>query len=250
MRILKNPINPTSRIAAVLHTFYLVLLPLVVVGLVFGRFITIALIFIILSKWRMFAVKPRYWLANVRANMVDIIVGFSVVSFMSGTRDFTAILIWGAVYSFWLIAIKPRSSVFMIGAQAYIAQGFGLVALFANHSQIHQVFLVSLTWLICFSAARHFLVTFEDDANRSLSHIWGLFAAEMALILGHWHIAYYGIVPQIALVISLIGYALGAGYYIHKTRVLKPTTRRQLIIFCVVVLVLILLQPDWQAQTF
>jgi hypothetical protein len=250
MRILRAPINPTSRIAAVLHTFYLVLLPLVVVGLVYGRFVAIALMVIILSKWRMFAVRPRYWLANIRANMVDIIVGFSVVSFMSGTKLLSTILIWGAAYSFWLIVIKPRSSPFMVGAQAFIAQGLGLVALFTNHNQIHQVFLVALTWLICFSSSRHFLVTFEDNANRSLSHIWALFAAEMALILGHWSIVYSHAVPQIALILSLVGYALGVGYYLHKTRGLRANVRRQLIIFCIIVLVLILLQPDWQAQTF
>lgn len=250
MRILRAPINPTSRIAAVLHTLYLVLLPLVVVGLVFGRFIAIALIIIILSKWRMLAVKPRYWLANIRANMVDIIVGFSVVSFMSGSRVLSTILLWGGVYSFWLIVIKPRSSSLMVGAQAFIAQGLALVALFTNHSEIHQVFLVFITWLVCLSASRHFLVAFEDEANRSLSHIWGLFGAEMALVLGHWHIVYSGAIPQIALVLSVVGYALAVGYYLHKTRGLSNGVRRQLIIFCVIVLVLILLQPDWQAQTF
>lgn len=250
MRILRTPINPTSRIAAVLHTFYLVLLPLVVVGLVFGRFVAIALIVIVLSKWRMLAVKPRYWLANIRSNLVDIIVGFSVVSFMAGSRVLSTTLIWGAVYSFWLIAIKPRSSPLMVGAQAFIAQGLGLVALFANHNQMHQVFLVLLTWLICFSSARHFLVTFEDEANRTLSHVWGLFGAEIALILGHWQIVYSGAIPQIALVLSVVGYALGAGYYLHKTRGLSPNIRRQLVIFCAIVLIIILLQPDWQAQTF
>lgn len=250
MRILRAPINPTSRIAAVLHTFYLVLLPLFVVGLTYGRFVAIALMIIILSKWRMFAVRPRYWLANIRSNMVDIIVGFSVVSFMSGTKLLSTILIWGGVYSFWLIVIKPRSSPMLVGAQAFIAQGLGLVALFTNHNQIHQVFLVALTWVICFSAARHFLITFEDDANRSLTHIWALFGAEMALILGHWHIVYSHAVPQIALVLSIVGYALGVGYYIHKTKGLHANVRRQLIIFCIIALVLILLQPDWQAQTF
>jgi peptidoglycan/LPS O-acetylase OafA/YrhL len=138
----------------------------------------------------------------------------------------------------------------MVGAQAFIAQGLGLVALFTGHNQMHQVFLVLLTWLICFSASRHFLVAFEDDANRSLSHLWGLFGAEIALILSHWQIVYSGIMPQIALVLSVIGYALGVGYYLHKTRGISATVRRQLIIFCVIVLILILLQPDWQAQTF
>ncbi|MCA9347397.1 hypothetical protein KC930_02320 [Candidatus Saccharibacteria bacterium] len=251
MQIVKIPvINPTSRIATVLHTMYLILLPVLVIGMVWRGFSWIAVLTVLLSKWRMMAVRPRYWLANIRANLVDIIVGLSIVGFMNDFPRIRYMLIWGAVYAFWLIAIKPRSSVFMIGLQAIIAQGLGLVELFGSHSQLNQVFLVSAAWLICFSSARHFLNSFEDDANRSLSHVWGLFGAEMALILGHWNIIYAGIIPQIALVLSLIGYALGIGYYLHKTRGLRQGLRNQLIIFCVVVIVIILLQSNWQAQIY
>ena len=37
-----------------------------------------ALALVILSKWRVIAVRPRFWWANIQANTVDIIVGISV----------------------------------------------------------------------------------------------------------------------------------------------------------------------------
>jgi hypothetical protein len=86
MRLPRVSINPTSRRAVVLHTLYLLLLPLLVVGSAL-RFPTMGYILVLLSKWRMFAVRPRYWLANVRANMTDLIVGLSIVSFMNNTAS-------------------------------------------------------------------------------------------------------------------------------------------------------------------
>src|SRR5919202_4987413 len=38
-----------------------------------------ALALVLLSKWRILAVRPRYWFANIQANMVDIIVNISIV---------------------------------------------------------------------------------------------------------------------------------------------------------------------------
>ena len=34
---------------------------------------------LLMSKWRALAVRPRFWFANLVANMVDIIVGVSIV---------------------------------------------------------------------------------------------------------------------------------------------------------------------------
>jgi len=198
----------------------------------------------------MFAVKPRYWLANIRANMVDITVGFSVVAFLSGTGSLTARLVWVAVYVIWLTLLKPRSGSLSVGLQAFVALGLGLVALFGNHSEWNQVFLIVGTWVICFSAARHLLVAFEDNSNRVLSHVWAIFGAYMAMILGHWHIVYAGSIPQAALILSILGYALGLGYYIHKTKGLRSGIKTQLIIFCVATLTLIIVLSDWQSSTF
>jgi hypothetical protein len=227
----------------------MILLPLLVLGLVRSDFTTGAVVIVILSKWRMLAVKPRYWMANIRANSVDIIVGLSVVTFMAHSNDLVTSLVWAGVYSFWLILVKPRSTPLWIALQALIAQGLGLVAAFNNFSTWHQVYLVMIAWLICFSAARHLLTSYDDGTERTLAHLWAIFAAELALILGKWHIVYLGAIPQVALVLSVIGYALGLGYYLHHAKdSFGPSLRRQLLGFTIAVLVMIVLFSNWQPE--
>ena len=34
----------------------------------------IGILLVILSKWRMLAVRPRYWELNIKSNLVDLIV--------------------------------------------------------------------------------------------------------------------------------------------------------------------------------
>jgi hypothetical protein len=41
--------------------------------------IPLAFLLVIMSKWRVLAVRPRYWFANLRSNMIDFIVSISVV---------------------------------------------------------------------------------------------------------------------------------------------------------------------------
>lgn len=229
---------------------YLILLPLLVWGLLRGEFTTAAIVVVLLSKWRMFAVKPRYWLANIRANLVDIIVGLSIVAYMANSENFTTSVIWAGIYAVWLTLIKPRSSSFWVGAQAFIALGLGFSAMFNNFSEWHQVFLAMGSWLIAMSSARHFLNIFEDDYARSASHLWAVFAAELSLIFGHWHYVYGGFLPQVALVIMIIGYSLGLGFYLHKTRGLTSSLRNQLTAVCVITLLMIIILGNWQPANF
>ena len=86
MKLLKN-IRPESGFTHFLYVGLNVLLPLLVLALVRLQFIPLAIILIILAKWRMLAVKPRYWLANIRSNLVDIFVGLSILSFMASTNN-------------------------------------------------------------------------------------------------------------------------------------------------------------------
>ncbi len=250
MRLPRLHINPTSRRAAVLHTFYLLLLPIIVLLLVNRSFVALAYAIVLISKWRMFAVRPRYWLANIRANAVDIMVGLSVVAFMSNTSDFSTMLCWAAIYSAWLLFIKPLSTPLGVAFQAFIAQTMALIAVFNNFGELDIIFKVALAWVICFSCARHLLVIFEDSANRVMSHVWGMFGGYMALILSHWQIVYAGTLPQIVIVLGVVGYALGIGYYLHKTRGLSSNIRTQLTAFCIVVLTLVIILSEWQATTF
>lgn len=50
---------------------------------VYWNLALLAVILVILSKWRVLAVQPRFWLPNIKANLVDIIVGVSTVVFLN-----------------------------------------------------------------------------------------------------------------------------------------------------------------------
>ncbi len=86
MRPLVAKIKPATGFAHFFYLGLLVLLPLIVFVLVRLGFVQLAIIVVILSKWRMFAVRPRFWAANVRANSVDLLVGIPIVLFMSHSR--------------------------------------------------------------------------------------------------------------------------------------------------------------------
>lgn len=229
------------------HVFLNILLALLILIIVVEpiAFPGLAVVIFLMSKWRMFAVKPRHWLANIKSNLVDIAVGLSIISFMSGTTSLFTQLIWVLLYSIWLIFIKPRSTTFAISLQAMISQALGLVALYNMFSQKSLVVLVAAVWLICYASARHFFSAFEDPNGRLIAHIWGIFGAQLAWVLTHWTLG-YGFLPQIALLLTVIGYALAVCYYLHAKNKLKITTRNQFIFVTILVIVVVALFSEWQ----
>src|SRR5262245_17629644 len=106
-----NRIKPTRGFSHVLHISLNVALPIVAYILVRTDFVFIAIMLILLSKWRMFAVQPRYWIANIIANGVDIIVGVASVLFMASTAVGWWQLFWAFLYGVWLVWLKPKSDV-------------------------------------------------------------------------------------------------------------------------------------------
>src|SRR6185312_1365696 len=110
MRRLLRKIKPAAGLSNLFHLGLLVILPIVVFVLVKLNFVQLALSVVVLSKWRMFAVRPRFWAANIRANAVDLMVGISIVLFMTHSSGNTWLqLLWAALYAIWLIVIKPSS---------------------------------------------------------------------------------------------------------------------------------------------
>src|SRR5580704_10703026 len=103
MRLLLYKLKPTNGIAYFLHLGLLIILPVAVFVLVRLSFVQLAFCAIILSKWRMFAVRPRFWPANIRANAVDLMVGLSIVLFMNHSGSALWQLLWAALYAIWLI---------------------------------------------------------------------------------------------------------------------------------------------------
>lgn len=245
MRLLPQRFKPTSGFAHFLHLALLVVLPVAAFILVHLGFVQLALSMIVLSKWRMFAVRPRFWPANIRANAVDLLVGLSIVLFMSHSGSTWLQLLWVVLYAAWLIKIKPASSLFMTSLQAFIGQFCGLSALYLIWADGPIWGLTLLTGLICFVAARHFLDSFDEPYARMLAYFWGYFGAALAWLLSHWLLYYHGI-AQPTLLLSTIGYGLAVLYYLdHKDRLSRGLRRQFVFIMIAIVLVVIVFSGWW-----
>lgn len=222
----------------------MLLLPLLLFVFVRMRLAPIAASLILLSKWRMFAVRPRYWPANIRANAVDIIVGLSVLVFMTHTDAAIWQLVWASVYAVWLIVIKPGASLLVITAQAGMAQLFGLMALFMALGGAPSAVLIVVAWAVCYLSARHFFSAFDEDHISLLSHIWGYFAAAMTWVLAHW-LLFYGLLAQVTLLLTVLGFSLATLYYLDETDRLSPLLRRQFMFIMIAVVVVVLALSGW-----
>ena len=52
----------------------------IVLTVYYTESVTLGIALVLISKWRILAVRPRYWYANFLSNLVDIIVSVSVVN--------------------------------------------------------------------------------------------------------------------------------------------------------------------------
>lgn len=233
------------------HTAHLLLsafFPIVAYVLVRIDFVFLAILLVLISKWRMFAVKPRYWMANLISGGVDIMVGVALVLFMASTSTDWWQLFWVVVYIGWLVGLKARSGVLAVSAQAMIGQLLGLAVLYLKFGDSSLALLVAGTWIITYLAARHFLTSFEESHTILLAHVWAYFSASLAFVLGHW-LLFYGSVAQIIVFLATIGYGLAALYYLEATDRLSSLIKRQLLAIMAAILLIVIVLSDWSGAT-
>jgi hypothetical protein len=207
--------------------------------------VQLALALILLSKWRMFAVRPRFWPAIIRANAVDIMVGVSIVVFMQQASDHAWIqLLWVVLYAVWLLVLKPGASLLQVSLQAFVGQLAGLMALYLIWADGPLIGLVAATAVICYVSARHFFDSFDEPYSRMLSYLWAYFAAALVWVLGHW-LLYYGVIAQPTVVLTVVGYGLAVLYYFDHLDKLTPLLKRQMLTIMFVVLLVLIIFSDW-----
>lgn len=239
MRPLILKIKPTNGFSYFLHMALVLVLPVAAYVLVTLNFVQLALSVIVLSKWRMFAVRPRFWAANVRANAIDLMVGLSIVLFMTHSATLPIRLAWAVLYAVWLLLIKPASGVLMVAAQAFIGQLCALMALYLTWASAPLFALTLLTGLFCFLAARHFLEVFDEPYARLLSYFWGYFGAAVAWLLSHWLLYYRGVALP-TLLLSCLGYGMAVLYYLDHFDRLNKDLRRQFIFVLAAIVIVVL----------
>jgi hypothetical protein len=245
---LPTRIKPTKGFSHTLYITFNIALPVLAYILVKIDFVSLAILLVVLSKWRMFAVRPRYWIANLVQNGVDIMVAVSLIIFMASTTVGWWQLFWTASYIGWLVWLKPRYDVLSVSAQAMVGQLLGLSVLFIKFGDSSIVGLIAGTWLITYLAARHYLTSFEEPHGPLLAHIWAYFSASLAFILAHW-LLFYGSIAQIIVILTTIGYGLAALYYLDATDRLSRNLQKQLMGGMLAILLIILVFSNWTGAT-
>lgn len=219
-------------------------------------FLGIALVLV--SKWRILAVRPRFWYANFLSNLVDIIVSVSVVLHLytitqaplTNNQELALLAVGTLLYIFWLLVIKPRSKRVYVVAQAGIAILLGVAALFTISYNWPVSFVVLGMWAIGYSTARHVLNSYDEETHSLLlSLVWGLVLAEIGWVAYHWTIAYALpvvnsiLVPQVAIIATLVGFLAYKAYdsFYHHQKIRMSDVLLPLLFTLSVIAVLVII---------
>lgn len=231
------------------------------IGLALGVFLLVrsfdqqpylAVLLILISKWRIFAVRPRYWFAHIQSNLVDLVVGLSAVALLyqsSGELAFQIILT--GLYIAWLLFLKPRSHRQEMVWQAGVAQFVGLVALGGFSHILPSSLFVLCVWLITYASVRHVLSTYHEKNAGLISMTYAFLFAELGWFYYHWMVAYPLVgaiaVPQLAIVALLVGFVAHTIFdiYKHKEKVRFSDARGPVLFASVTLFVLFSFFTKW-----
>lgn len=173
----------------------------------------LGIILVLASKWRVFAVRARYLWTNIKANLVDFIVGISVVllAYYAGPSFLVVDFVLMAFYSIWLLFIKPLSSETAAMAQSLIAVFLGISASTIMSANLNSIVIVLLAFLIGYAASRHILIQSNDKDFTLTTLVCGLVFAEIAWLCHSWSIIYTfgdtGIrIPQLAVILTIFAF--------------------------------------------
>ena len=182
---------------------------------------------VLLSKWRILAVRPRYWFVNIQTNLVDIIVSLSLVILLYAAGGALAVqIILTALYIVWLLYVKPKSKKMFVAIQAGTAVFMGVTALMIVSYDWIASAVVLIMWLIGYSAARHVVSSYDEPHTSFYSLAWGFVFAELGWLGYHWTFAYtipgagdikLSQIALITLAISFLAERLYRSYTRHGT---------------------------------
>lgn len=187
---------------------------------------------VLLSKWRVLAVRIQFWFANIQADLVSFIVSISFVVFLyaANTGDSQSLIvqiILAVLYICWLLFLKSQSKRVYVVAQAGVALFVGVTAVYIMAYNWMASPVVLLVWLVGYAAARHTLSAYEESHTTLLSLAWGLVTAEIGWLAYHWTIAYRLpiatslLLPQVSIIILCFGFLAYESYdsYFHHQKV-------------------------------
>ncbi|HPF31304.1 MAG TPA: hypothetical protein PLO25_03300 [Candidatus Saccharibacteria bacterium] len=218
---------------------------------------------VLLSKWRVLAVRPRFWFANVQADLVSFIVSIGYIillynsnpSVIGDIQSTIAHAILVILYITWLLIIRPKSKRIYIVAQAGTALFVGITTIFSATFGWPSSAVVLLSWLVGYATARHVLNSYDNENHILLLSIaWGLIIAEISWLAYHWTIAYRLpiinnlLLPQASLIVACFAFIVYKSYdsFYHNQKIRINDILMPLLFSIGIILVLVLAFNDWR----
>lgn len=180
------------------------------------------IIIVFLSHWRVFAVRARFWVANVKANALSYVVSFSYVIFLfvvnPGQADSDVLpslitqIVLAVLFMAWIIFLKPKSKKGFVLAQSGVALFAGITALYTVSYGWIATPVVLFVWLVSYISAKHILSTYDEGHDILLSLAFGLVMAEIGWLAHHWVVAYRipflpdFMIPQVSIIMLATGF--------------------------------------------
>lgn len=167
---------------------------------------------VFMSKWRVFAVRSRYWWPNIKTNLVDLVVGISIVMLTYSAQPVVSPVVnicFALAYCVWLLIIKPLSSEQAVLVQSLIAVFLGTSAIIITTEGLLAVVPVVLAFVLGWATSRHVLSRGDAASYNLTTLVSGLIFAEITWLCYHWAIVYpiYGIrIPQAALILTIFAF--------------------------------------------
>ena len=213
-----NKLKKTNDLGGIIaHSLLSLILPVVIFFLINSYSLYIAAIgAVIVSKWRVFMVSPRYWIDNIKANGVDFIFGISIVSVMYlvgyqgvvsiSNKSTDSVYMWRILvcvfYAVWLIIIKHLSGKFGVMIQAFFALTTGLTACFWMLAVFPQYVVAIILILIITSCSYHIRLSYQDAfEGQYLSLMWLLASSFLSVFIFTW-VASYNLLNGLVLTTS------------------------------------------------
>lgn len=215
-----------STISDVIYVILNVILAVVLtVVIVTTGSLWLALAIVFLSKWRIFSVRPHYWVKNILANLADVVVsvGIAVLIYAAGISTNGAEIVpvqilLTIIYIVWLLIIKPRSEDWAITLQAGAALFLGVASVFILGYDWPASVVVLLVWIVGYIAARHVMMANQEPHHVLISFCVAFVMAELAWLFYHWTIGYSvplggGLkLPQPAIIMTIVGFLIDRLY--------------------------------------
>ena len=240
VKYITEKLRPDRGFSHFFHLSFISVVPLLVFILVRLDLAGMALAVILISKWRMLSVKPRYWLAHIRTNTVDLAFSLSILIFMTETNSFSWQLAWAGIYEIWILFIKPRDGAIAVSTQAILGQLAGLTAVFLAFPEVPLSVYMLFVGLISYSSARHFFGSFDEPHALIHSTVWAILSVNIIWVLSHW-LVFAGLVAMPVIVLCSLSFSFAGLYYLMETDRLTSRLRKQIytIIFAIMIILVV-----------